>query len=109
MKIEKPFLTIDQQIDKLKEQGLTITDVSGAKRILKTHSYYTYVNGYCDLLVKSKSPRVFKDGASFEELQAIRDFDTSFRRFLFPQILYIEEKIKASCVSGFCGEKNGKS
>ena len=103
--IDKPFLTINKQIKKLKSQGLYIPDDERAKRILLNHSYYSFVNGYCDLLVRSKSPRVFKDGARFKELEAIYDFDTGFRRFLFPQILYIEEKIKAICINKFCGKK----
>ena len=102
---DKPFLTINKQVDKLVSQGLVINDVRKAKNILLNHSYYTFVNGYCDLLVKSKSPRIFKTNASFEELEAIYDFDTGFRRFLFPQILYIEEKIKAICINKFCGNK----
>ena len=86
-------------------QGLRVDDISRANNILLNHSYYSFVNGYCDLLVKSKSPRVFKDNANFRELEAIYDFDTGFRRFLFPQILYIEEKIKAICINKFCGKK----
>ena len=106
--IDKPFLSINKQVAKLKSQGLAICDEKRAKNILLNHSYYSFVNGYCDLLVKSKSPRVFKENATFEELEAIYDFDTGFRRFLFPQILYIEEKIKAICINQFCGKKVNK-
>ncbi len=102
---KKPFLSINKQVKKLKSQGLYIYDDDYAKKILITHSYYSFVNGYCDLLVKGKSPRIFKDHTKFEELEAIYDFDTGFRRFLFPQILYIEEKIKAVCINKFCGKK----
>lgn len=105
MKNNKPFLSVSEQIYKLRSQGLKIFSDDSTKDILRTHSYYSFVNGYCDLLVKSKSPRQFKVGASFEELTAIYDFDTSFREYLFPQILYIEEKIKATCINVFCGYK----
>ena len=102
---DKPFLTVNKQIKKLKSQGLHIYNIKHANDILLNHSYYSFVNGYCDLLVKSKSPRIFKSGAKFKELEAIYDFDTGFRRFLFPQILFIEEKIKAICINRFCGKK----
>lgn len=105
MLIDKPYLSVNKQITKLKSQGLSVRRTSHVIDVLRTHSYYSFVNGYCDLLVKSKSPRVFKSGASFTELEAIYNFDTCFRRFLFPQILYIEEKIKAKCISEYCGEK----
>lgn len=104
--IIKPYLTISQQIQKLEEQGLIVSDKGHAKRILQTHSYYTIVNSYCDLLVDRVSPRRFKPGATFFELMAIRDFDTCFRRFLFPQILYIEEKSKASVIQAYCSATN---
>lgn len=104
--VEKPFLSIKKQIAKLKSQGLNIRKDNHTYNLLLTHSYYAFVNGYCDLLIKSRSPRVFKDGAKFSELEAIHDFDTGFRRFLFPQILYIEAKIKANCIYSFCGKKD---
>ena len=102
MSINKPFLSIPQQIQILKSQGLTFGDEKYASRILTNHSYYSLVNAYCDLLVGSKSPRIFKAGATFEELVAIYNFDTSLRRFLFPQILYIEEKLKAAMIHHYC-------
>ncbi len=104
--IEKPYLSIPDQIACLKSQGLVFGDEAKAKRILKTHSYYSIVNGYCDLLVASKSPRRFRPNSTFEELLAIHDFDTSFRRFLFPQILYVEEKIKAAVIDGYAKQTN---
>lgn len=106
MKIDKPFLSVSCQIYKLREQGLWVPITNTTKDILRTHSYYSLVNGYCDLLVKSKSPRVFKTNASFKELVALFNFDTSIRKCLFPEILFIEEKIKATCINVFCGAKN---
>lgn len=105
MKKDKPFLTVSTQIYKLKEQGLIISVSNYTKDILRTHSYYSFVNGYCDLLIKSRSPRIFKEGASFGELLALYNFDRGLRKLLFPEILFIEEKIKATCINVFCGSK----
>ena len=105
-RINKPFLPIRDQIALLKTQGLVFNDEKKAETVLKTHSYYSLVNCYCDLLVKQKSPRQFKTGASFEELMAIRDFDTGFRRFLLPQILYIEEKMSATVINSYSSATN---
>lgn len=106
MIVEKKFLSVDEQIELLVSQGLIITDNYSARLILSNHSYYSIVNGYCDLLLDKRSPKMYKKGATFKELVAIHDFDSSFRRFLFPQILYIEDKIKANCINAFCGEKD---
>ena len=44
---DKPFLTYDQQIEKLtKDKGLTITDYDAAKQLLKKHSYFALISGY---------------------------------------------------------------
>lgn len=107
--MEKPFLTIEQQILKLRSQGLSITSNKHVIDFLCTHSYYSIVNGYCDLFVKSKMPRKFKEGSSFCELEALYNFDTGFARYLLKQILYIEDKIKATCISEFCGARKGKA
>lgn len=105
MKNDKPFISVSQQIYKLRSQGLIISNTQRNQDIFRTHSYYSLVNGYCDLLTKNKRPRIFKEGATFDELLAIFNFDRSFRLFLFPQILFIEEKIKATCINVFCGTK----
>ena len=105
-RINKPFLPIRDQIALLKTQGLVFNDEKKAETVLKTHSYYSLVNCYCDLLVLQKSPRVFRSGATFEELMAIRDFDTGFRRFLLPQILYIEEKLNATAINAYGSSKD---
>ena len=42
---DKPFLTYDQQIEKLtKDKGLTITDYDAAKQLLKKHSYFALIS-----------------------------------------------------------------
>lgn len=105
IRVDKPFLPITKQISHLKKQGLAFSDIKAAKTILQTHSYYSLVNCYCDLLISQRSPRVFKPGATFEELMAIRDFDTGFRRFLLPQILFIEEKLNATVINAYSSHK----
>ena len=40
------FLTIDQQIELLKERKLIINDEKLAKYILMTYDYYEVINGY---------------------------------------------------------------
>ena len=102
----KPYLSIEDQIAKLESQGLSIENRRYASAILLTHSYFSLVNGYGDLLLKQRHPRVFLDGASFKELLAIFDFDTKLRAQLIPDILYLEDKLKTTCVHAFLEEKD---
>ena len=42
----KPFLTYDQQIDKLIKKGLTVNDKDHAIELLKNNSYFSLISGY---------------------------------------------------------------
>ena len=43
---DKPFLTYEQQIQKLKDKGLTIDNDNRAIELLKKHSYFALISGY---------------------------------------------------------------
>lgn len=45
-KKDKPFITVDEQIDKLENRGLHIADRKSAYDKLLHNNYYTVVNGY---------------------------------------------------------------
>ena len=52
----KAFFTYEQQINKLKDDGLIITDDAQAIEQLRLEGYYNIINGY--------SP-IFKNGAAY--------------------------------------------
>ena len=43
---DKPFLTYEQQLQKLAAKGLTINDYDKAMDLLKKHSYFALISGY---------------------------------------------------------------
>lgn len=43
---DKPFLTYNQQIKKLTDKGLMISDYDTALQHLKEHSYFALISGY---------------------------------------------------------------
>lgn len=45
----KPFLTYPQQIQKLKDKNLTITDDAAATITLHHYGYFALISGYKDL------------------------------------------------------------
>lgn len=43
---DKPFLTYNQQIQKLSAKGLIVGDFNNAVNLLKKHSYFALISGY---------------------------------------------------------------
>ena len=67
----KEFYTYEQQIQKLKEKGLIITDEASAIEFLKLEGYYNVINGY--------SPNFKNNGVSIKERH--------LRRFVISMLL----------------------
>ena len=64
---DKEFKTIDEQLEILKQRGLTIEDDSVAKEFLLKNNYYR-VSGYSLTLRKND---VFSKSASFQNIMDI--------------------------------------
>lgn len=97
---DKPFLTYEQQITKLTEKGLTISNPSEATLLLKKHSYFALISGY-------KSPFKAKSGeyklhTTFEDIYALYTFDDTLRTIIFRNILKIEKHVKSLISYSFC-------
>jgi abortive infection bacteriophage resistance protein len=91
---EKIFKNLDEQIEILKNKGLTIRDEGFAKRKLLSENYF-FLSGYRHLLMENYKNRQFIKGATFEELYAIFMFDRNLRNILFKHILIVENNIKS--------------
>lgn len=46
--MDKPYLNYNEQIEKLKSKGLTISDEKYALTVLKKYGYYSLICGYKD-------------------------------------------------------------
>ena len=68
--LEKQFKTLDEQVEILKNKHLIIHNEDYAKSILLRENYF-FLNGYRHMLMKSSNERVYKDGATFEELYSL--------------------------------------
>ncbi|MBR4830451.1 MAG: Abi family protein [Bacilli bacterium] len=89
---KKEFRTLDEQIDILRNKGLTINDEEAAKDVLLRENYF-FVNGYRNILYTKD--RKFIKGTTFEELYSVFLFDRTFRNILFKNLLIIENNIKS--------------
>lgn len=103
---DKPFLTYEQQISKLTDKGLTISNPSEAILLLKKHSYFALISGY-------KSPFKSKNGkyklhTTFDDIYTLYTFDDTLRTIVFQNILKIEKHIKSLISYSFC-ETYGES
>lgn len=97
----KPFMTYEQQIRKLREEkNLEIQNEDQAIELLKEHSYFALISGY-------KEPFKGKDGkyklhVSLDDIYVLYCFDDNIRALLLQYILKIEKHVKSLISYSFC-------
>jgi len=90
----KPFLTYEQQIDKLKnEYGLIINNNEFAKELLSTISYYDLINGYKDVFLRDSKVNF---NIEIELLFSIYILDREFQNIFLKYSLIAENSFKTS-------------
>lgn len=87
----KEFKTIEEQIGILKRRGLDIPDEKRASEFLLRNNYYR-ISGYSLTL---RSHDVFNQGATFQNIVDIYDFDHALRHILLRYIEVIEVAVKS--------------
>lgn len=97
---DKPFLTYEQQLQKLTAKGLTIGDYDKAMDLLKKHSYFALISGY-------KSPfkltnGMYKANTSLDDIYSLYVFDDTLRTIILRNILKVEKHIKSLISYSFC-------
>lgn len=97
-------MSIDEQINNLKEIGLIIQDEAKVKRILNDISYYRLIKAY-SLDLKEKNGNYY-ESITFEHILELYLFDANLRQIIIPQIEKIE--INARCrIANYIVEKYG--
>ena len=105
--LNKPFLTYEQQIVKLKEEKkLTIADDEFAIGLLKKYSYFDLISGYKEMF-KTKNGE-YKLHVSIEDIYELYCFDDNLRALVLRYILKVEKHIKSLLSYAFC-EKYGEN
>lgn len=105
----KPFKTHRQQVNILRQRGLTVK--STALRSLEQYGYYSVINGYKWLFLQRNSngkvikPELYIQGATFDEIQSLYNFDKSLRSILYDVLLEYESNL-ASEISYRFSEKH---
>lgn len=88
---DKPFKTLDEQIELLKSRKLIIQDEEYAKSILITTSYYTLINSYKSMFCEND---IFKDGIQFNDLVKYNHFEYDVQMLIFKQLISLENSFK---------------
>lgn len=101
---EKPFLTLDQQIELLKKRKLNIPDnqTEEVKKFLLNNNYYR-ISGYTLTLRKNDE---FYPNASFDNIKQIYEFDKRLRHSILSLTEEIEVRVK-SMLAYYHSEKYG--
>ena len=90
---QKVYFTYEQQIEKLKSDGLIVEDEKRAKERLKWEGYFNFAVGY-NRLFKGKDRR-YEEGTTFEQVEALFDFDKKLRGIIYEYAQNVECNLKA--------------
>ena len=104
----KDPLTLDEQIDLLRERGMVISDAAKARTYLTNISYYRLSAYWYIFLELPQSAHKFKEGTDFHRVVDTYVFDRKLRILLFDEIERIEISIKTRLIQEFC-ETKGKN
>jgi len=92
MKQIKPFLSFNDQIERLRTHGCNIEDSSFAQVVLSRINYYRF-SAY--LLPFKKKDGEYREGTSFNTVFSIYEFDRKLRIILFATVARIEVFMRA--------------
>lgn len=99
----KPFLTYPQQIQKLKDKNLTITDDHAAAEVLHHYGYFALISGYKDLF-KNPTTKDYRDGTTLDDVVALYRFDEQLRELTLRYLLQVERHIRSAYSYAFCNQ-----
>lgn len=89
--------TVDEQITKLKERGMSITDIEHVKKILLSVGYYRmgfYWYPFEIPKLRKQGIHKFRNDTTWEKAEALYDFDNRFRNLLSYYLQIIETDIR---------------
>ena len=102
---EKLPFTIEEQIQRLKERGLIITDDDNAVHYLSHISYYR-LGEYWHSMQSDKVNHIFKENSKFKDAIALYQFDSELKILLFDIIEKIEISLRTKLIYHLSHEFN---
>lgn len=104
LKKHQPPMTIDEQVENLKNIGLIVDDEEYAKKILNDISYFRLIKAY-SLNLKSKNG-CYNKQTTFKGIVDLYLFNSNFRQLIFPEIEKVEINVRCR-LANFFAEQYG--
>lgn len=99
IKVIPPAITVEEQIQNLRELGLRIDDEERAKQFLQHVSYFRFVKGY-SLGLKDTNGTYRRD-VTFAIISELYFFNQELRQILFPLIEVLEISLRCQIINLF--------
>ena len=102
--MEKPFLTIGQQVELLRSRGVEVDESTPST--LMREGYYSIVNGYKTPFIDAVASRAagddrFAEGTTFGDLHGLFLFDRSLRELTFHYLIRAEATVRTAVAYTF--------
>ena len=106
MQFNKPAISVDDQLDLLKQRGLSIKDKERAAYFLNSVSFFRLTAYMRPFQIAHDKTHSFKPGISFLHLSQLYDFDRRLRLLVIDALERVEVAIRAT-ISNHMGPKYG--
>lgn len=90
----KPFKTLEEQIEILRQRNLEFKEEKRAKRYLLDYNYYNIINYYSKFFMDIKANKYY-EGVYFEDILEVHHFDKEIKHSVFKAIMEIERHFKS--------------
>lgn len=94
---KKEFKTFEEQIEKLKSNGMIFGSEETTIKCLKRFGYYNIIHGYRDPYIKSiASGKQYCDGVTFEQVFSLYNLDRKIRNIIMEAMLEFEDILRSA-------------
>lgn len=91
------YTTIEQQIESLKEKGLSVENDEFARMVLERYGYYSVINSYKEpYQSNTDGNKKYVEGTTFEQIYSIFTLDHNLRNSTMSAMLELEEYLRAA-------------
>ncbi len=89
------YTTVEQQIEKLKRQGLIIDNINFAKSELQLYGYSNLIKSYRNpYIFIDNGKKMYRSGITFEQIWSLFILDKNLRNAVMASMLDLEERVK---------------
>lgn len=102
----KPFKSLEEQVEILKNRNLKFKNENSAKEYLLSYNYYNIINVYSKFFIDNKTSKYYND-VYFEDIKYVHIFDKEVKSIIFQGIIEAERCFKSILAYCYCKEFKG--